>query len=438
VFNVDRRLRSRHGGRQVDSRLWADLGTPARYIAAHARFRERYGGKGSSAGFAGISEHAKVSPRAKVHNSVIWAGATVGPSADLHSAIVAENVHINTRARGPVVRADAVPGNCPLRIAAQRLGWDSPGTIAMPLDDRGSARTFTRLCRGASRAILIVHTDERPENFRYAGHASFLRKRGVPVPRVLLDLPEQRLCAVEDMGDETLGTRAASLRRGKSLRRMYIHVLDALLKLHSIPTHGLEKHPGLEKRFSGEIYEWERRLMADHFLRGALHLDEKTVGGAMRDLRTVSSRLERIRPVLVHRDMQSTNVLFRGKRLALIDFQGMRLGPAVYDLASLLCDPYVMLASADQAVLLSYYLERCGGCRRVNDLFWTAAVQRLAQALGAFGRLSTARGTGRFSRYFLPGLRMMNRALDHLDGLQHLKCLVDRLLHKPPPPLVTG
>jgi aminoglycoside/choline kinase family phosphotransferase len=93
--------------------------------------------------------------------------------------------------------------------------------------------------------------------------------------------------------------------------------------------------------------------------------------------------------VVVHRDFQSSNVLCRRGRIALIDFQGMRPGPAAYDLASLLCDPYVQLTPAVRPRLLARYAALCPAQgESVKALFAWAAVQRLAQALGAYGRLA--------------------------------------------------
>ena len=132
--------------------------------------------------------------------------------------------------------------------------------------------------------------------------------------------------------------------------------------------------------------------------------------------------------VLVHRDLQSSNILlFRGQPV-FIDFQGMRLGPAAYDLASLLCDPYVMLSARLQERLLEYYLSRSGRRGGSGESFWLAAVERLAQALGAYGRLSALPGLARFARHIPRALRMMARAMDHLAGLEHLR----RLAGAPP------
>ena len=59
----------------------------------------------------------------------------------------------------------------------------------------------------------------------------------------------------------------------------------------------------------------------------------------------------------LHRDFQSRNLFITSGRLRVIDFQGGRLGPLGYDVASLLIDPYVNLSPAWQAELLDYYLD---------------------------------------------------------------------------------
>ena len=136
--------------------------------------------------------------------------------------------------------------------------------------------------------------------------------------------------------------------------------------------------------------------------------------GVRADLENVAAELSRQRPVLVHRDFQSSNVLYRSARsasgpyqadFAFIDFQGMRLGAAAYDLASLLYDPYVPLGEQARASLARLY--------PVEKLAF-GAVQRLVQALGAFGRLASV-GQPQFGRHVAPALQNLLAAADEAD-----------------------
>lgn len=60
--------------------------------------------------------------------------------------------------------------------------------------------------------------------------------------------------------------------------------------------------------------------------------------------------------------------------------------------------------------------------------FWWGMVQRLVQALGAFGRLRKLPGCARFADYIPPGLRMLRRALDHVGELDNLTKLTERIM----------
>jgi len=385
IIDVYRRMMRR--GRRIagvacGDGFWADVGTPESYSRVHddVRARARRGKRG-----------------ARLYRR----GALRGIPA-----------------RHPLVSSGPV-----LEAALSRLGWPVAKTSMMPLAARGSDRDFTRLACGRRTAILVRYGTARPENTRHAAHARFLLGHGIPVPRVLADMPARRATVMEDLGDATLESYAGQLDP-KKRERMVRLVLDGLLRLHHIPGRDLQRHAkrtGLERPFTPALYRWEHELMAEHFLRGRMGLGASQIESIMAELQGVARRLNRFPRVLLHRDMQSSNILLARNRPWFIDFQGMRLGPAAYDLASLLCDPYVMYCPAEQRRLLAYYVERSPDGAAVASAFWGAAVQRLAQALGAFGRLSALPGMRRFDAYIPPAVQMMRRALGHIEGLPRLR-----------------
>ena len=77
----------------------------------------------------------------------------------------------------------------------------------------------------------------------------------------------------------------------------------------------------------------------------------------------------------------------------------MRFGAPAYDLASLLCDPYVLLPESLRRDLLAHYVSAAPGGRFVDETFDLASVERLVQALGAYGRLGALAPTRHFRRY---------------------------------------
>ncbi len=134
--------------------------------------------------------------------------------------------------------------------------------------------------------------------------------------------------------------------------------------------------------------------------------------------------------VLVHRDFQSQNIIIRDGQAYLIDFQGMRPGLAEYDLASLLYDPYVQLSAAERKELLEFYRTEAGVTDPAfAEKFQLCAMQRLMQALGAYGFLGLVQREPRFPRPHSRGPRFVRRSSGRDRGFG----AVAQLLRQLPP-----
>jgi aminoglycoside/choline kinase family phosphotransferase len=104
----------------------------------------------------------------------------------------------------------------------------------------------------------------------------------------------------------------------------------------------------------------------------------------------------------------------------VIDFQGGRLGPLQYDLASLLIDPYVELPQNLQDRLLSDYLTRLSEFVPVDrgrflHAYEYCAINRNLQILGAFAFLSRQKGKKDFEPYIPPALKSLKQRLQNLE-----------------------
>ena len=96
--------------------------------------------------------------------------------------------------------------------------------------------------------------------------------------------------------------------------------------------------------------------------------------------------------------------MVKNNRFYFIDFQGGRLGPIQYDLASLLIDPYVNLSRPVQDILLKFGVETLSPLIRTDpDKFLSCyhycAITRNLQILGAFGFLSRIKKKTYFEKY---------------------------------------
>jgi NDP-sugar pyrophosphorylase family protein/aminoglycoside/choline kinase family phosphotransferase len=438
-------------GIELPHSYWTDIGTPDAYRQAHADTwmacrKGRPGGRCVPAGtqrtiralrktgvvvrgFAALSAGVRIARGAILEDSVVMDGVTIGPNAVLSRALVAPGLTLDAqRLEGMAVHlADLEDAN--IEEAAGLIGMNALQTQAFLFPARASGRRFIRLVCGSRRAIVIQYTDERPDNTQFTSSARFLRRVGLPVPAILLDQPERRLILVEDLGDTNLLDRLAQTKK-QDVQSLYRPVLDLVVALHHPRVLRAARRAGLPVNppFSPALYEWERELFLEHFIIRRMGLTASEASGVMAELSVLGDGLSGAGTALLHRDLQSTNIQWHRGRPVLIDFQSMRVGPPLYDVASLLCDPYASMDADVQTQLLAYYIRQTD--EAVGDYFWPCAVQRLVQALGAYGRISAQPATSDFSRHIIPGLIMLDRALQYVDNLGGLGVLVRRALDR--------
>jgi hypothetical protein len=221
---------------------------------------------------------------------------------------------------------------------------------------------------------------------------------------------------------KTLVLSDAGVERKMSLED-YVKVVETLVRFNALGDDpaipGLNLLPG----FDDETWEWERNLFKKHCL--GMRFGRDMPEAVERELKSVAEMLEKEPKALVHRDFQSTNVLWKGDELSFIDFQGMRLGPAAYDLASLVYDPYVTFTEGERRALVALYAKKCGR-PEIEKVLPFAAVQRLVQCLGAYGRLASV-GQPQFGRHSLPALQNLLDAADKA-GLDAVGAIAEDLI----------
>ena len=275
----------------------------------------------------------------------------------------------------------------------------------------GSDRTFFRYRTEDRSCVLMHYGRERQENALYVEIGLFLKDIGIRVPRIIAHDPDLRLVLMEDLGQRDLW----SLRNEPWTIRE-AHYSDALTmaaRLHAFP---LKDFPRGSVRhmpaFGPELYEWERNYFREQFVEDVCNLSLKpALASALeRELAALAERLMQISSCLIHRDLQSQNVMILDGETVWIDFQAMRPGCPFYDVASLLYDPYVCFTEEERLHLLRHYAARVSHGLQWPELvlrFREAAVQRLMQALGAYGFLGLKQG----KRFFLSHIP---RGVDHL------------------------
>ncbi|MGE9267567.1 MAG: phosphotransferase [Verrucomicrobiales bacterium] len=281
-------------------------------------------------------------------------------------------------------------------LTAIRAHLDLPPThqvLMEPIQKGASGRTVIRIHpEGYGSYIGIHYTLERSDNANFLPVAKFLQGAGLNVPEVLYDNVRRNVALVEDLGDEDLySLKEAPYEKREPYYRSLFQQLDKLL--YTRPPKDFDLQPV----FDEALYHWEQEYFFDHFVEGYLGQD----ASALREdeaLAALRKRLGASAPQMVHRDLQSRNVMLKDGKAILIDFQGLRMGRQEYDLASLLYDPYMNHSREDREKMLELW-EDVTEELPIEPILKDCAAQRLMQALGAFGNIVKNQGDDWFEQH---------------------------------------
>jgi len=297
-----------------------------------------------------------------------------------------------------------------------------------PIEKGGSDRKFYRVrCSSEQSLILVKYNLEREENRHYVEIAQFLETHGIHAPRIYYHDIDEGLIWLEDLGERDLfGYRNEPwLVR----RAFYESALDEVRKLHQLPESVcIEMHQHLPAEFNAALYLWEQNYFFENCLGRYFEVEKTEIDtlAGLPVLQKIAEKLAQLPRVLVHRDFQSQNILLRNGQAYLIDFQGMRPGLAHYDLASLLFDPYVDLSDAERNELLEHY---CGETPDADfrETLRLCAMQRLMQALGAYGFLGLVKDHKHFLHYIPKAVRSLREIAGDIAGLELFENLLAKL-----------
>lgn len=239
----------------------------------------------------------------------------------------------------------------------------------------------------------------------------------MPVPRILASSCDQGWMLVEDLGLETLGEWG----RGRSWEEVapwFEQALGLADRISRIPVDSLA---GLNPTLGRELLVKELAQTWDLFLEPKGLTGDACLTSTLREaLDAICANLGAETPVACHRDFMVRNLMPRPKGdLVVLDHQDMRLGPPLYDLASLLNDTIFPSAEAEEELLAA------AGVRSSEDRlrYHRAAAQRTLKAVGTYASFAR-RGADRHLPLVPPTLA---RCLEHLARLPESAALAKDL-----------
>ena len=260
---------------------------------------------------------------------------------------------------------------------------------------------------------------------------------GIPVPAVLGMDSAAGALLLEDAGERTLeevweagGWEAAS--------PLYLKAVDLLAVLQRGPEAADPASPrmALRRAFDPETFARElhhtRRYAFEALLGARAPKAEFAAPFA-----ALAEALCRQPFHLTHRDYHSRNLMAPagcippGEGMAparggicVLDFQDARLGPALYDLASLLFDSYVALLESGRSLLAERFRQGAGTLYPDPEAFRAdlalAGLQRNLKAIGTFAFQKVERNTSRYLRHIPPTVVHIRRHLGLLPDWTEL------------------
>jgi len=258
----------------------------------------------------------------------------------------------------------------------------------IPLKGDGSERKFFRIILKRGTVILILpQAGElgKKEAYSYFKIGKFLKENQIPVPEIFDYDEDLGILLVEDLGD----LRLYDIQESDIKKYYYRKAIENLVKFQA-----LIKHFDPSWSYDSITYDlqflWEKEILyfkewyVERYQNKFLSYDY------LNELKfCLQHSLNFKYKVLLHRDYQSKNLMIKKEKIYIIDFQGTRIGPPWYDLASLLYDPYLEGWDLNIDKFLNYYIELSGYDEiMVRNQVYYFAVIRLIQALAAYVKLS--------------------------------------------------
>jgi len=328
------------------------------------------------------------------------------------------------------VAASSPPGDAGEREGAARrflahAGWGD--AVMRPLAADASFRRYFRLHRAGQTAVLMDAPPPKEDVRPFLAVARHLAALGYSAPGILAEDTALGFLLIEDLGDATYTRLIAG---GAAEAPLYLLAVDLLIDLHRRPDAARIALPAYDAaRLDAETLvpiDWTYPAVAGAALPEAARAEYRALWHAVYPLALHG------RPTLVLRDFHVDNLMLVAGRdglaaCGLLDFQDALIGPAAYDLVSLLEDARRDVAPALKAEMIDRYLDAVPGLDRAAFLtaFAVLGAQRNAKIVGIFTRLAARDGKFGYLRHLARTWRLLEGDLAH-PALEGLRAWFDR------------
>jgi aminoglycoside/choline kinase family phosphotransferase len=300
-------------------------------------------------------------------------------------------------------RLEPTPGPCPETL------------VIMLMDDAAIA---------LSSDELSVFGKDGPDEIPFVNVWRFLASHTDALPEIHLVSDDRTAIVLEDVGDVPLWEAAA--QPGADAERIFGEALDLLADLQAAARDDGSGCYAFRQAFDERLFGWE----LEHFIEFGLRPDAPAaeIERCREELRGVAAELAGLPRVFCHRDYHAWNLHVWQGRIRIIDFQDALLGPALYDVASLLTDritPRVVTEDLAQR-LVDRFAARAGIDRAAaRQAYALCALQRVLKVVGRFNYLSEVKGKPAYAAMLPDVVPTARRLAAGIAGLQTTAALLE-------------
>src|SRR5256714_4183699 len=324
------------------------------------------------------------------------------------------------------------------RLAAYLAGRSAASKRIVALTPDASTREYFRIPWEKGNAVAAVY----PEPFDASVHpyldvTRLFRDCNLPVPEVYDVDADAGIIVQEDLGSRQLCQvfEEVSEEEREGLLEQAIEVIARI----QAATAAAYERDSIASRlaFDEAKLAWELNFFFEHYF-GSYRKENLTRSQSAElkvELNDIAADLAARPRVLCHRDFHSFNLIMdKQERIRIIDHQDARMGPATYDLVSLLldrvrCAPSLAEIRAHRLFLLSAR-ERLGLAPYDPDdfsrEFRLMTVQRCLKACGTFSYQAGVRGRmDPYEQFINPMLAIARQAAEWLQRFPVLQRMIE-------------
>src|SRR5437870_1541897 len=318
---------------------------------------------------------------------------------------------------------------------AQRKSARKSEIVALTPD--ASTREYFRVPWDHGTAVAAVYPEPfDPDVQPYLDITNLFLECGLPVPKVHDVDGDAGIIVQEDLGDNQL-CKVFETASNEECETLLEQAIEIIARIQSATPLAFERDSIASRlAFDEAKLAWELNFFFEHYF-GSLRGETLRHGEAAElkvELNDIAAELAACPRVLCHRDYHSANLLIDGKgRIRIVDHQDARMGPASYDLVSLLTDRQPQCPSpAEVRAHRLFFLDarRRQGLEAIDPddfckQFRLMTIQRGLKAIGTFSYQTAVCGRGAFyEKHIQPTFQIVLQAAEWLERFPVLRRMI--------------